>query len=291
MLFSSISATWGSGGQPGYAAANAFLDALADSRRGRGLAATSVAWGLWGGGGMGAGPAAAQFQRRGLRVMDPELAVGALAQALDHGEGLVTVADVDWPRFAPAFTLRRPSPLIEGLPEVRLALSATPESIADKGPAVGTPLARRLAGLPRADQDRMLVNVIRAEAAAVLGYGSPCCATCHLPQASRTLRWTGRIRSKPASNRGARDEASASRIRSNSSGKRASLIRPDVRQASSNVTSQPLNAPASCCRCFAVFSTRIAVRMRRGAGARPSPVRPSDYVGPRAAQLPAFQPL
>ena len=173
VLFSSISATWGGGGQPGYAAANAFLDALADSRRGRGLAATSVAWGLWGGGGMGAGPAAAQFQRRGLRVMDPELAVGALAQALDHGEGLVTVADVDWPRFAPAFTLRRPSPLIEGLPEVRLALSATPESIADKGPAAGTPLARRLAGLPRADQDRMLVNVIRAEAAAVLGYTSP----------------------------------------------------------------------------------------------------------------------
>ena len=55
--------------------------------------------------------------------MDPRLAVRALGQALDGGETLVTVADVDWARFAPPFTLRRPSPLIEDLPEVRQALA------------------------------------------------------------------------------------------------------------------------------------------------------------------------
>jgi short-subunit dehydrogenase/acyl carrier protein len=174
VLFSSISATWGSGHQPAYAAANAFLDGLAASRRARGLPATSVAWGLWGGGGMGAGNSAEQLQQRGLRVMDPDLALQSLGQALAAGENLVTVADVDWARFAAAFTLVRPSPLLSDLPEVQAALSAA-EAAADAEADSGAraELERRLAPLSPADQDRIILELVRAEAAAVLGLASP----------------------------------------------------------------------------------------------------------------------
>jgi NAD(P)-dependent dehydrogenase (short-subunit alcohol dehydrogenase family)/acyl carrier protein len=182
VLFSSIAATWGSGAQPGYAAANAFLDALAESRRHRGQPATSVAWGPWGGGGMTDREGAEQLQRRGLRLMDPDLLVRALAQALDGGETQLTVADVDWSRFAVPFTLRRPSPLIESLPEVRQALADTADGT--RGPGAGTAgdgaaaqdggvaLAQELASLAPAEQDRVLVGLVRSEAAAVLGHAS-----------------------------------------------------------------------------------------------------------------------
>jgi NAD(P)-dependent dehydrogenase (short-subunit alcohol dehydrogenase family)/acyl carrier protein len=168
VLFSSVSATWGSGGQPGYAAANAFLDALAQERRGRGLAGTSVAWGLWDGGGMAAGDGGAQLRRRGLGLLDPVLATGVLGEVLDGGQDAVTVAEVDWARFTPAFTLRRPSPLLRDLPDAARALAGP-----DPAPGPGSTLAGRLAGLSRADQDRLLTGLVRAEAAAVLGHPSP----------------------------------------------------------------------------------------------------------------------
>ncbi|MEU6237319.1 type I polyketide synthase, partial [Kitasatospora sp. NPDC047058] len=172
VLFSSVAAVWGGGQQPGFSAANAFLDALAESRLARGLAATSVAWGPWSVGAMGAGADGAQLERRGLRLMSPDLATRTLAQILDGGEALTTVVDVDWARFAPPFTLRRRSPLIGSLPEVVEALAGDgPDSAVEQG--AGTPLRQQLAGLPAAEQDRALVNMVRAEAAAVLEYASP----------------------------------------------------------------------------------------------------------------------
>ncbi|WP_269810423.1 type I polyketide synthase [Kineosporia rhizophila] len=170
VLFSSIAATWGSGSQSAYAAANAYLDALAENRRARGLAATSIAWGLWGGGGLGSRQpeSGAQLARMGVRTLDPDRAVSALAGALDGGDRVVTVADIDWDRFAPVFNLRRPSRLIDDLPEVRRALSAAAENSTT---ATDSEFARELGKAAPAEQERILLRLVQSEAAAVLGYG------------------------------------------------------------------------------------------------------------------------
>ncbi|GHE65561.1 hypothetical protein GCM10018785_38040 [Streptomyces longispororuber] len=170
VLFSSNSGVWGGGGQGAYAAANAYLDALAEHRRARGLTATSVAWGLWDGGGMAGDEGTEHLRRRGLAAMAPERAVAALAQAVAHDETFVAVADVDWERFAPAFTSVRPSALLGDLPEVRRALADGEETGTGKQTAPGSAWAERLAGLPAAEQERQFLELVRGQAAAVLGY-------------------------------------------------------------------------------------------------------------------------
>ncbi|UOX89593.1 SDR family NAD(P)-dependent oxidoreductase [Amycolatopsis sp. FBCC-B4732] len=162
VLFSSIAGVWGSGQQGLYGAANAFLDALAEGRRARGLAATAVAWGPWADGGMAADNDAEDYLlRRGLRALEPGVAVTALLRAAG-GDTNVTFADVDWPRFAAAFTSRRPSPLLAGIPD------AVP---APETPATGG-LVGRLRGLTPAVADEVLLQLVRDQAAAVLGHAS-----------------------------------------------------------------------------------------------------------------------
>ena len=171
VLFSSIAGVWGSGGQGAYAAANAFLDALAQQRRARGATATAVAWGPWAEGGMAATDGAEeQLRRRGLPVLPPALALTALQQALDGDDTAVVVADVDWSRFAPAFTSRRPSLLLHDLPEVQEALESR---LLPGSQLAGNGLRERLAGLVAAERDRALLDLVRAGAAAVLGYADP----------------------------------------------------------------------------------------------------------------------
>ncbi|WNV87567.1 type I polyketide synthase [Umezawaea sp. Da 62-37] len=64
VLFSSLAGTLGSAGQAGYAAGNAFLDALVEVRRSAGQPGISVVWGLWqGSDGMGSDLAATDIAR------------------------------------------------------------------------------------------------------------------------------------------------------------------------------------------------------------------------------------
>ncbi|MER5888934.1 type I polyketide synthase [Streptomyces sp. NPDC001941] len=170
VVFSSIAGVWGGGGQGPSGAANTVLDALVEWRRARGLRATSLAWGALDRIGVGTDEAAlAQLRRRGVLPMEPGLAVTAMVQAVGGNEKSVAVADMDWAAFAPAFTSVRPSPLFAELPEVKAALSAARGDDGDSGAAAS--LADSLRGVPEAEQNRVLLRLVRGHASTVLGHG------------------------------------------------------------------------------------------------------------------------
>ncbi|MFC5157038.1 type I polyketide synthase, partial [Streptomyces amakusaensis] len=168
VVFSSIAATWGSGGQGAYAAGNAFLDALVEHRRSRGLTGTAIAWGPWAEVGMAADGEVAEFlRRRGLSVMDRAVALRALACAVDHDETTVSVADVDWKLFTPAFVSARPSPLLAELPDAREPLTETTDT-----DTPSTALRDALGTAPGTERHRLLLDAVRAHTALVLGHTS-----------------------------------------------------------------------------------------------------------------------
>ncbi|MFF0451700.1 SDR family NAD(P)-dependent oxidoreductase, partial [Streptomyces sp. NPDC004609] len=171
ILFSSGAGIWGGGGQAAYAAANAHLDALAQQRRARGRTALSVAWGLWGGGGMADGEVGDRILSRGVRVMNPDQAIAALARVTAATETTRIVADIDWEVFAPQFTAVRRSPLLSDIPEVRAVLEeaagAAQEAATDSAPSA------LLDGLTEAEQYLAVLDLVRAQAAAALGHGTP----------------------------------------------------------------------------------------------------------------------
>ena len=87
VLFSSIAGVMGSPGQSNYAAANGFMDALAQFRIEKGLKATSIAWGPWAEGGMASDLAAAdqaRMQRRGFSLLEVALGLELFDEALDQ---------------------------------------------------------------------------------------------------------------------------------------------------------------------------------------------------------------
>ncbi|MGW3567601.1 beta-ketoacyl synthase N-terminal-like domain-containing protein, partial [Streptomyces sp. NPDC000941] len=158
-------------GQGNYAAANAFLDALAQQRRALGLPATSLAWGPWAETGMATdGVAKERIRRGGIASMAPDEAIAVLDQVLQRKDGCVAVADVDWERFAPAFAAVRRAPLIGEIPEARNALEAASATATTAAGESSSSLREKLLSLSPAEQDRTLLELVRTQVAAVLGH-------------------------------------------------------------------------------------------------------------------------
>ncbi|WCL88289.1 type I polyketide synthase [Streptomyces sp. JCM 35825] len=181
VLFSSLAGTVGSAGQGNYAAANAFLDALAHRRHAEGLPAVSLAWGLWADGGEeGAEGAAAPGGGLGGELGATDLRrlsrSGVTALPVEEGLALFDAAVAD---AAPVLVPARLD--LSGL-DARSApavLRALAPAAAPRGPAAERPaedpaavLRDRLAGAPRNEQRHIVLEAVRAEVATVLGHAS-----------------------------------------------------------------------------------------------------------------------
>ncbi|MBM7769829.1 acyl transferase domain-containing protein/acyl carrier protein [Actinokineospora baliensis] len=150
VLFSSGAATFGTPGQANYAAANSYLDDLAARRRDRGLAAVSIAWGMW--------------------ARETGMTVGAdrTGPALSDVEGLALFDTALGADRAHVVAARIDLPGLRARGHVPPLLRALVPTVARRE----QDLASRLAGKSTAEQRDILLDLVREHAAAILGHPS-----------------------------------------------------------------------------------------------------------------------
>jgi mycoketide-CoA synthase len=166
VLLSSVAGLFGSPGQAGYAAANAFLDGLAAQRRAQGLVGSSLAWGPWTQiGGMAdrsGGLDGARIEGSGMVSLFADEGLGLFDRAHDLGEALAVPVKLE------EKVLRRQAITGELPPLFRGLVHVSPRRA---GSIVGS-LGQRLGGRSRAESETIVLDLVRVHAAAVLGYAS-----------------------------------------------------------------------------------------------------------------------
>ncbi|MFP3992309.1 type I polyketide synthase [Streptomyces sp. E11-3] len=165
VVFASSTGVIGGPGQAGYAAANAFLDGLAGHRAALGLAATSIAWGVWDltvGLNAGLGEAGVKrYAREGFRPIPTREGTELLHSALVDGEAQLVALPVDL--SAMRAHGRVPS-VFHGLVKGAERRSAT------SGGGAAPSLSGRLAALEPAERQQAVLDLVCSEIAVVLGH-------------------------------------------------------------------------------------------------------------------------
>jgi amino acid adenylation domain-containing protein len=170
VLFSSAAGILGSAGQANYAAANTFLDALAEYRRQRGLPATSLAWGLWA---QGTGMTGhlddldhARLRRIGFTPISTAEGLALFDAALDSGRSVLVPARLELPPGQARAAADLP-PVLRGFarPDLRVASNRREE---------GSPrFADGLGAMTAGEQRAAILELVRGVAATVLRHETP----------------------------------------------------------------------------------------------------------------------
>ncbi|MFB7919542.1 type I polyketide synthase, partial [Streptomyces sp. NPDC056061] len=172
VMFSGAAAAFGAPGQGAYAAANAFLEALAQRRAAHGLPAGALAWGLWAGSGM-----AADLDETDLR----RIARGGVApMTAEEGLALFDAAQADggtvlFPMRLDHAGLRAEATATGTVPALLRGLIRVPVRRAAVAAATdGSSLAQRLRALAtQAEREAALLELVCDRVAGVLGYAGP----------------------------------------------------------------------------------------------------------------------
>nr|WP_144384396.1 type I polyketide synthase [Streptomyces sp. SAJ15] len=175
-LFSSTAGVFGSAGQANYAAANTFLDALAQHRHAQGLPATSLAWGLWaertGMTGHLNQADLSRMTRGGLLPFSSEEGLALLDAAGGLAEALVVPARLDTGALAAEAAQGSTPPPAVLRDLVRRPVPARRSSVQEPRRSDEPSLAQRLAGLAAPERRRTLLRLVQEHGATVLGHGS-----------------------------------------------------------------------------------------------------------------------
>ena len=163
VMFSSLASVLGSGGQANHAAANAFMDGLAHWRRARGLTGTSIQWGAWSDVGAAASVELRErLKAKGIGEMRPEQGLDLLAEALRIDAVELAAGPVEWGTFLREVAGGRAPWLAE-------LTGRDQESAKTAAPAAHKDLTRLLAAAPPEQRRGILLTLVRAETARVLG--------------------------------------------------------------------------------------------------------------------------
>jgi len=165
VMYSSATTLFGNEGQGNYVAANLYLEALADYRRGLGLPGLAVAWGAIGEvGHLARNPVVARMlgERLGVKLLAPTPALDRLEQAILSGVSQITLAELSWSRLAIL-------PVVAKAPRFSLVRESSDDAANEATGGNFEEVRGHLAGLPRTEAISFAEQLLIKHVAGIVG--------------------------------------------------------------------------------------------------------------------------